>query len=189
MDSLLSGAKGSRVCQKIELVELYLTPSTRAAGSVCGRTLSRKNPIWVLTYPTWDFHGTLPSVNNNTREKDELYYGGNVASKETCVANDGDIGQEKKHEIVSPSMRHSRRNLFSLFNNEEAAEFRKSLIKGPVWLRLVVTCIGIITNILRHGILLGIYQIKHNKNWNAGIEWDPNCVPILQHLSSFVGMN
>ena len=44
----------------LEQVELYLAPSTRAAGSVCGRILSRKIPIWVLTYPTlsigWEWY-------------------------------------------------------------------------------------------------------------------------------------
>ena len=36
----------------VERVELYLAPSTRVAGSVCGRIVSQKTPIPVLTYPT-----------------------------------------------------------------------------------------------------------------------------------------
>ena len=39
-----SQAPRQAIVDLVELVELYVVPSTRAAGSVCGRILSRKNP-------------------------------------------------------------------------------------------------------------------------------------------------
>ena len=45
----------------VELVELYPASSTRAAGSVCGRILSRKTRIPVLTYPA--FLSTIRTLN------------------------------------------------------------------------------------------------------------------------------
>ena len=44
---------GQAIVHLVELDELYLAPSTRVAGSVCGRIVSQKTPICSLTYPTY----------------------------------------------------------------------------------------------------------------------------------------
>ena len=43
---------GQSTVHLVELDEHYLAPSTRLAGSVCGRIVSQNTPICSLTYPT-----------------------------------------------------------------------------------------------------------------------------------------